>query len=128
MRSLKLLVSLLSLVATISGCGSMSVSDWQATITLPASKDCYGFNVVSGKEQRWAANDPVCIRKKARSIYLDYENYKILRRDIETNCQWEECTQIKGALDNLFFKLIRVFSLSLNDFRWASCKMRSPTT
>jgi len=61
--------------------------------------------VISGKEQRIAADDKKCIDKKAKSVYLDYENWKILRRDIEVNCQFEQCTQIKGAFDELFLRI-----------------------
>lgn len=102
-RSSALLVSLLLLLVT--SCASYTVSDFQVNITLPASQDCYGFNVVSGKEERIAADDKRCIDRKAKSVFLDYENWKILRRDIEVNCQFEQCTQIKGAFDELFLRI-----------------------
>lgn len=108
MKSSKLLGALLSLVtvaALNSGCSTFQTSDWQASITLPASGDCYSFNVMSGKEQRIAADDPVCIRKKARAIWLDSDNYKMLRRDIQTNCQYAKCKQITGAFDSLFLTI-----------------------
>lgn len=78
------------------------MSDWQANVTLPASLDCWGVNVVSGKEEQIPANDPKCIEKKVRSIWLDYENYKILKRDILTNCQLAQCKQVTGYFDGLF--------------------------
>lgn len=106
MKSLKLRAALLLLVTVVSnGCTTFKASDWQASITLPASQDCYSFHVMSGKEQRIPADDPVCIRKKARAIWLDAENYKMLRRDIQSNCQLAKCKQITGAFDSLFLTI-----------------------
>lgn len=101
----KLLVSLLLSTVILSGCQNMTVDDFRVDVTLPASEDCYGFNVISGKETRLAAEDPKCIEQKAKSVRLDYENWKRLRRNIEVNCQFEQCTQIKGAFDELFFRI-----------------------
>lgn len=81
------------------------MSDFQANVTLPASLDCYGFNVLSGKEERLPADSPACINKKLHSIWLDSENWKILRKDIERNCQYNQCKQITGAFDELFLKI-----------------------
>ena len=106
MRLSGLLANLFALVA-LSGCTSFQLSDFRADITLPASGDCYGFNVISDREERIPADDPVCIRRKARSIRLDADNWKILRRDIQNNCQTAKCTQIKGALDDLFLTIDR---------------------
>lgn len=108
MKSLKLLASLLLLVS-LSGCaifgGHYQSSDWQASITLPASQDCYSFNVISGKEERLPAESEACQTKKVKSIWIDYESYKLLRRDIEVNCQFAKCKQITGALDSLFLTI-----------------------
>ena len=105
MKSYALAVSLL-LSATLSlSCSSFQTSDWQASITLPASLDCYSFNVMSGKETRLFADDPRCIEKKVRSVYLDFESYKMLRKDIQKNCQYDQCKQIMGAFDGLFLTI-----------------------
>ena len=105
MKSSKLLASLLLLASVLSGCASFKISDWQAGITLPASQDCYVFNVVTGKEQRIPADDKTCIDRKARSVWIDAENYKMLRADIQRNCQLTKCKQLTGAFDELFLKL-----------------------
>jgi hypothetical protein len=89
----------------LSGCSHYQTSDWQASITLPASGDCWSINVMSRKEERIPADDPTCIRKKARAIWLDADNYKLLRRDIQTNCQFAQCKQITGAFDSLFLSI-----------------------
>lgn len=89
----------------LSGCMSFQTSDFRADITLPASGDCFGIYTMSGREERIPANDPKCIDQKARSIRLDSENWKILRRDIQNNCQAAKCTQIKGLLDDLFLTI-----------------------
>lgn len=104
MKSSKLLASLL-LSASLSACTTFKISDWQAGITLPASQDCYIFNVVSGKETRLASDDKTCIDRKARSIWIDSESYKMLRADIQRNCQLAKCKQLTGAFDDLFLKL-----------------------
>lgn len=104
MMSLKLLVSLLLLVI-LSSCASFKTSDWQASITLPATLDCYSFNVMSGKEERIAANDPKCISKKLHSVWIDSESYKMLKNDIQNNCRSAQCTQITGAFDGLFLAI-----------------------
>lgn len=107
MLSSRLLASLLLLATVaVSGCAhDFRASDWRADITLPASEDCWGINVMSGKETRRSADDPVCIREKQTSIRLTSENYKILRKDIQKNCQLSQCKQITGAFDELFLTL-----------------------
>lgn len=104
MRLSKQLASLL-LLATLSGCSTFKTSDWQASITLPASLDCYSFNVMSGKETRLPADSKECQEKKLKSVWLDYESYKMLKKDILINCQYAKCKQITGAFDNLFLVL-----------------------
>jgi len=104
MKSSKLPVSLLLLIG-LSGCASFKTSDWQASITLPASQDCYSFNVMSGKETRLPADSKECIHKKAHSVWIDAESYKLLRGDIQKNCQYAKCKQITGAFDTLFLTI-----------------------
>lgn len=105
MRSLKQLASSFVLATVLSGCASFRASDWRADITLPASEDCFGINVMSGKETRIPADDPQCIRDKQTSIRLTSENWKILRKDIQKNCQFAQCKQITGAFDELFLTI-----------------------
>jgi len=104
MRLLKPLVNFWLLLA-LSNCASFQASDWQASITLPASEDCMSFHVMSGKEVRLPADSPECIEKKLKSVWLDYESYKMLRRDIQNNCQFAQCKQITGAFDGLFLTI-----------------------
>lgn len=100
-RLLLPLGALLSLV--ISGCAQMEVADFQANIRLPASQDCYGINVVSGREQRRSRKQ--CDDLVARAVLLDSENWKLLRESIQRNCQQFECKNIIGAFDGLFLSL-----------------------
>lgn len=104
MKLSKPLATLLLSLA-LSSCATYKVSDFQASITLPATLDCYSFNVLSGKEERIPADDPVCIDKKLKSIWLDSENWKMLRKDIQRNCAMNQCKQITGAFDELFLKI-----------------------
>lgn len=105
MRLLKPLANLL-LLASLSACsGLKKVSDFQVNVTLPASGDCMGFNIISGKEQRLPADSKECQDKKRKSVWLDSENYKILRTDILKGCQLDACTQFTGRFDQLFLML-----------------------
>lgn len=81
----------------------MEVADFQVGITLPASEDCYGVNVISGKEERLPRLQ--CIEKRKRSVFLDSANYKLLKETIQRNCQQFQCTQIIGAFDGLFISI-----------------------
>lgn len=101
MKLSKLLGNLL-LLAVLSSCSTYQTSDWKAWITLPASEDCMGFSVMSGREVRYPAEHPVCKEKKLKSVWIDYESYKMLRRDIQINCQLNQCKQITGAFDSMF--------------------------
>jgi hypothetical protein len=104
MRLSKLLANLL-LLAISTSCASFKTSDWQASITLPASLDCYSYNVMSGREERLPADSPACEYKKLHSVWIDSESYKMLKRDILTNCRRAKCKQITGAFDDLFLAI-----------------------
>lgn len=99
------LFALLFCLLSLSNCATYQLSDWQASITLPASQDCYSFNILSGRETRLKAADPKCISRKLKSVWIDSESYMMLRRDIQKNCQLNKCKQITGAFDVLFFKM-----------------------
>lgn len=81
----------------------MEVADFRPHIRLPASGDCFGINVISKKEVRIPR--PQCDELVKRSIFLDSENYKLLRTSIQRNCQQFQCTQIIGAFDGLFIAI-----------------------
>lgn len=101
--SMQLAISFL-ILAQIS-CNTLRVSDIPVSITLPASKDCYQFYVLSRKERRLKAESKECQDLKLRSVWIDFDSYKIMRRDIQVNCQLNQCKQITGAFDDLFFKI-----------------------
>lgn len=60
---------------------------------------------MSGKETRLPADSKECKDLKARGILIDSESYKMLRKDIQTNCQFAACKQITGRFDALFLIL-----------------------
>lgn len=105
--SQRLAVSLLSVLLLTSCAGGMITSDWAGSVTLPASGDCYSFHVMSGREERWPAASEECKHRKAHAVWLYSEDYKLLREDIERNCQFQQCTQIRGAFDALFLAIDR---------------------
>lgn len=81
----------------------MQVHDFQIYVQLPASGDCFGLNVVSKKTTRLPQDQ--CERLVKRGIILTSENYRILREDIQQNCQQFQCTQLTGRFDNLFIAI-----------------------
>lgn len=74
-------------------------------VRLPASEDCFGLRVMSGKETRYPK--ATCDEIVKRAIYLTSANWKLVRGDIQTNCQYAQCQQITGAGDALFLAIDR---------------------
>lgn len=72
-------------------------------VRLPASEDCFGFRVMSGKETRYPKEE--CAKIIKRAVFLTSANWRMLRADIQTNCQYQQCQQITGAFDGLFLSL-----------------------
>lgn len=95
-------VSLAFLLSTIS-CAQMQTSDFEVMIELPASRDCYGLKVMSRAERRIPRLE--CEQMRRRAIFLTSENYKMLKTDVQTNCQLQSCKQITGAADGLFLAI-----------------------
>jgi hypothetical protein len=62
---------------------------------------------MSGREERYPENSPECIYEKLHSVRLDSESYKMLKRDIQSNCRTAQCAQITGAFDELFLSIDR---------------------
>ena len=81
----------------------MQTSDFEIMIRLPASQDCYGVRVMSGTETRYPQSK--CEEMIKRAIFLTSDNWKLVRKDIQTNCQYQQCEQIKGAGDGLFLAI-----------------------
>ena len=102
MKSSKLLIKLyLTAVSLLlSACGSMQIQDIRPTVTLPASKDCYGVHVLSHKKVRIPKAE--CDKMKKRAVFLTQEDWQKQRYDIQKNCQLNQCKQLVGAFDDLF--------------------------
>lgn len=81
----------------------MDVADFRAHITLPASEDGYGINVISKKEVRIPKAEWDQLKK--RGVILLSDDYKLLRQSIQKNCQTFKCKQIVGAFDGLFLSI-----------------------
>ena len=93
-----LLVSILNL-----SCANMKISDTPLMVRLPASKKCFEVKVLSGKEKTYSKEE--CDRISERSILLTSESWKMLKRDIQINCQTSNCKQLTGAADGLFLAI-----------------------
>lgn len=72
-------------------------------VRLPASEDCFGLRVMSGKETRYPKEQ--CAEIIKRAIFLTSDNWKLVKKDIQTNCQFDQCTQITGAADHIFISI-----------------------
>ncbi len=72
-------------------------------VTLPASGDCFGVRVMSAKERTLPREQ--CDALKKRGIIITSNEWKMLKRDIQTNCQHAKCKQITGAADGLFIAI-----------------------
>ena len=101
-KSFALLASICALLV-LDGCGSFQTSDFPVMVSLPASGQCFEIKVMSGAEKYY--DKDTCDRIKKRAIFLTSESWSMLKRDIQTNCQYAECAQITGAFDGLFLGL-----------------------
>lgn len=101
--SLRSLSSLALLITILSGCGTMQTSDWEANIVLPGSRDCFGVKVMSKERRRIPRAE--CEKLIRRAIFITSENYKMLKTDVQNNCQFQQCQQITGAADGLFIAI-----------------------
>lgn len=72
-------------------------------VTLPASGDCFGIRVMSGEERVLPREK--CDAVKKRAILITSSEWKMVKRDIQTNCQNAKCKQITGAADGLFIAI-----------------------
>lgn len=113
MTTLSLRLAALFLVAlSICGCPSMEVADFSAGVVLPYSEDCFEISFVTKKEVRTPAAQ--CQAKVKRSLFITSENYKLLRKSIQDNCQVQQCKQLVGQFDSLFI----VIDKDLNLIPW----------
>ena len=103
MRKLSTLFVNLVVLQTIISCSTFQASDFEIMVQLPASEDCFALKVMSGKETRYPAQE--CREIIKRAVFLTSTNWKLLKTDIQTNCQFNECTQITGAADGLFLAI-----------------------
>ena len=78
----------------------MQISDTPLIVQLPASKKCLEIKIMSWAEMIYPPDQ--CEKIKERSIILTSEAWKMLKTDIEKNCQLSQCKQLSGAADTLF--------------------------
>lgn len=99
----------LSLALLISGCKTMEVADFSAGVVLPYSEDCFEVSFVTKKEVRTPA--PQCAFMVKRSLFITSENYKLMRKSIQDNCQTFQCKQLVGQFDQLFLTIDKDLNL-----------------
>lgn len=100
-RLFAILLASLSLTA----CSTFQTSDFGLFVQLPASRDCFEVRVMSGKEKRYPPEE--CQRLVQRGVFMTSDSWKMLKRDIQKNCQYDQCKQISGAADGLFLAIDR---------------------
>lgn len=101
-----LVTSLLSL----NGCTTFRTSDFPIMIRLPASRECFEIKVMSGAEKRYPADQ--CDKMISKAIFLTSESWKLLKGDIQSNCQNAQCKQINGAADGLFLTIDKALQIT----------------
>lgn len=106
MRFVSLHVLTISLLS-LSACSSMQISDTPLMVRLPASKKCFEVKVLSWEEKLYPAAE--CDRMAERSIILTSTAWKMLKTDIQKNCQFSKCKQLTGAADGLFLAIDQAF-------------------
>lgn len=106
-RSKKLFAALFATIAlsNITACASFKVSDIGPMVQLPVSKQCFQVFTLSGKEVLYTAE--ACKKIQQRAVLLTPETWAVLRGDIQRNCQYAQCKQITGAVDEMFLNLDR---------------------
>lgn len=111
MKKLKRLFASLLVLATSVSCQTFKTSDFAIMVKLPATENCFEYHVMSGKEVEYGP--AMCAEMMKRAIFLTSENWRILKGDIQSNCQYAECKQISGAADGLFFAIDRALQVPL---------------
>lgn len=87
----------------------MSIQNFKAGVTLPYSEDCYFKYVLSPDSQRYEKAKCEIIKKHALIITSD--DWKIIRKNFQDNCQVLECKQLVGQFDQLFLTIDKSLQL-----------------
>lgn len=93
----------LVLMLVLTGCAHVKIPDFKAHITLPASGDGYWQKTVSPEEGR--IPKAIWDEQKKRGITIMPEDWAILKPVLQENCLRNECRDIEGFFDGLFFNL-----------------------
>ncbi len=78
----------------------MQIQDFKAGVTLPYSEDCFFKAVLSPDEIRYPKDE--CDKIKKRSLIITSDDWKIIRKNFQDNCQAMQCQQLVGQFDQLF--------------------------
>lgn len=105
-RSKKIFVALFVIFASnLTACANFKVSDIGPMVQLPVSKSCFQVFTLSSREVEYPPDQ--CRKIQQRAVLLTPETWAILRADILRNCQYAQCKQITGAVDEMFLNLDR---------------------
>lgn len=72
-------------------------------VMLPASKKCFEVKILSHAEKTYSADE--CKKIAEKSILLTANSWRMLKTDIQSNCQTSKCKQLTGAADGLFIAI-----------------------
>lgn len=97
---LLVVISLLIHAVALSGCAGMVIQEFKAGVELPYSGNCFFVNAVDGREYEYDA--PTCERMRKRGLIVLSEDWKVIRKILQTNCQLTKCRELEGRFDALF--------------------------
>lgn len=94
---------ILFLTIGMVGCAGVTIPDFKAHVTLPASGDGYWVKTVSEDEGRIPKKEWDVLKK--RGITILSEDWAIFRNTTLKNCLTNECKDVIGIFDQLFYSL-----------------------
>lgn len=87
----------------------MKISDTPLMVVLPASKKCFEVKILSHDEKTYSVDE--CKKIAEKSILLTANAWRMLKTDIQSNCQTSKCKQLTGAADGLFLAIDKAFQI-----------------
>lgn len=84
---------------TLLGCQTFSLDPFEVGITLPYSGICHFKDVVTEEVSEFPPDQCETIKKK--SLIITTDALKAIIGNLQKNCAYQQCVELKGKLDNL---------------------------
>ena len=101
--SVKRIGGLLALVLGLSACSTIELPSANLYVTLPASGNGFGVNILTNKEVEIPAKEWKQISR--RGVILLSEDWAKIKLSLLKACLENTCRQSVGALDGLFYAI-----------------------